>query len=148
MREIRDEIEIDAPPECVWSVLTDLGSYPEWNPFVKQVSGRLEQGAKLDVRIAPPGKKGMEFKPTVIVAEPGRELAWLGRLLVPGLFEGEHHFELEDLGRGRTRFVQREVFKGLLTGILGRMLDNTLAGFREMNQALKRRVESSEPRAT
>jgi hypothetical protein len=108
MREIRDEVEIDAPPERVWSVLTDFDSYPEWNPFVQRLSGRAEQGAKLDVRIAPPGKKGMGFKPTVIAAEADRELAWLGRLLVPGLFDGEHHFELEDLGGAEaTRRVER-----------------------------------------
>ncbi|MGI8606778.1 MAG: SRPBCC family protein [Gaiellaceae bacterium] len=148
MREIRDEIEIDGPPERVWSVLMDFDAYPEWNPFVKRISGRAEKGAKLDVRIVPPGKKGMRFKPTVIAAEPRREFAWLGKVLVPGLFDGEHHFELEDLGGGRTRFVQREVFKGLLTPMLGGMLDNTHEGFRELNQALKRRVESSQTPAT
>ncbi len=142
MREIRDEIEINASPERVWSVLTDFGSYPEWNPFVQRISGRVEKGAELDVRLVPPGKRGMGFKPTVVTAEPRREFAWLGKLLVPGLFDGEHHFELEELDGGRTRFVQREVFKGLLSGMLGGMLGNTLEGFREMNQALKRRVES------
>ena len=141
MREIRDEIEIDAPPDRVWSVITDFDSYPEWNPFVQRISGPVEEGAKLDVRIVPPGKRGMGFKPTVLKVEPRRELAWLGKLLVPGLFDGEHHFELEELDGGRTRFIQREVFKGLLTGILGGMLGNTLDGFRAMNQALKRRVE-------
>lgn len=148
MREIRDEIEINAPPERVWSVLTDFGSNAEWNPFVKRISGRAEKRAKLDVRIVPPGKRGMGFKPTVIAAEPGRELAWLRKVLVPGIFDGERHFELEDPGGGRTRFVQREVFTGLLTRMMGGMLDNTLEGFREMNQALKRRAESSELQAT
>jgi hypothetical protein len=142
MREIRDEIEIDAPPDRVWAVLTDFDSYVEWNPFVKRISGGVETGAKLEVRIAPPGKREMGFKPSVIAAEPRRELAWLGRLLAPGIFDGEHHFELEELGGGRTRFVQREVFRGILTPVLGRTLRNTLEGFRQMNQALKRRVET------
>jgi hypothetical protein len=142
MREIRDEIEIEAPPERVWEVLTDFDSYPQWNPFVTRISGGVETGAKLDVRIVPPGTKGMGFKPSVIAAEPRRELAWLGRLLAPGIFDGEHHFELEELGGGRTRFVQREVFRGVLAPVLGGTLENTLEGFRQMNQALKRRVET------
>jgi hypothetical protein len=141
MREIRDEIEIDAPPERVWAVLTDFESYPEWNPFVKHISGPVERGAKLDVRIVPPGKKGMGFKPSVTAAEPHRELAWLGHVLVPGIFDGEHRFEIEDLGGGRTRFVQREMFKGVLTPIMRGTLVNTLEGFRQMNHALKKRVE-------
>jgi hypothetical protein len=141
MREIRDEIEIDAPPERVWEVLTDFDSYPEWNPFVTRISGRVERGARLDVRIVPPGTKGMGFNPRVIAAEPRRELAWLGRFLAPGIFDGEHHLELEELGGRRTRFVQREMFKGLLTRVMGGTLDNTLEGFRQMNKALKQRVE-------
>jgi hypothetical protein len=142
MREVRDEIEIDAPPDRVWAVLTDFDSYPEWNPFVKRISGRAETGAKLEVRVVPPGKRGMGFKPTVTAAEPRRELAWLGRVLAPGIFDGDHHFELEELSGGRTRFVQREVFKGVLAPVLGGTLKNTLEGFRQMNQALKRRVET------
>jgi hypothetical protein len=143
MREIRDEIEIEAPPDRVWAVLTDFDSFPQWNPFVKHISGRVEKGAKLEVQIAPPGKRALRFKPTVTAAEPHRELAWLGHLFVPGVFDGEHHFELTDLGGLRTRFLQREVFRGVLTPVLGGTLANTLAGFREMNEALKRRVETS-----
>ncbi len=30
------------------------------------------------------------FRPTVLVAEPNRELRWLGRLFMPGPFDGEH----------------------------------------------------------
>jgi hypothetical protein len=142
MREIRDEIDIDAPPERVWAVLTDFASYPEWNPFIRDISGRVETGAELDVRIVPPRGRGMRFRPTVTAAEPGRELAWLGHLLVPRIFDGEHHFEIEDLGGGRTRFVQRELFRGALAGVMGSALDRTLQGFREMNQALKERAET------
>jgi uncharacterized protein YndB with AHSA1/START domain len=29
------EIEIAAPPEVVWDVLTDFRQWPEWNPRVK-----------------------------------------------------------------------------------------------------------------
>jgi uncharacterized membrane protein len=34
MKEIHTEIEINAPAEKVWRVLTDFAAYPEWNPFV------------------------------------------------------------------------------------------------------------------
>ena len=143
MREIRDHIDIDAPPERVWAIITDFDSFPQWNPFVKQISGRPEEGSKLDVRIAPPGKRGMRFKPTVVTADRNRELAWLGHVGIPGVFDGEHHFEIQDLGGGRARFIQREVFKGVLVGLMGGTLDQTLEGFRHMNQALKQRAEST-----
>ena len=57
MRELRSEIEIDAPPERVWAVVTDFAAYPEWNPFIRRISGELREGARLEVRIAPPGAR-------------------------------------------------------------------------------------------
>ena len=34
MRELRREIEIDAPLAAVWAVLTDTRSYSEWNSVI------------------------------------------------------------------------------------------------------------------
>ena len=85
----------------------------------------------------------MSFRPTVLVADPNRELRWLGHLWVPGLFDGEHSFTIEPLGEGRVRFIQQERFSGLLLPLLSKTLDrDTLRGFEEMNRALKLRVES------
>src|SRR5208337_3854746 len=39
MKEIHTEIEINAPAEKVWKVLTDFAAYPEWNPFVRCGAG-------------------------------------------------------------------------------------------------------------
>ena len=40
MKEIHTEIEINAPAEKIWKVLTDFAAYPEWNPFVRRGEGR------------------------------------------------------------------------------------------------------------
>jgi hypothetical protein len=141
MRELDTSIEIDAPPERVWSVLTDFDSFPDWNPFIRSARGEVEPGAKLEIRLEPPGGRAMTFKPTVLVAEPGRELRWLGRLLLPGLFDGEHIFRIEPIEGGRSRFVQAERFRGLLVPLFGRTLEQTRRGFEAMNEALRRRAE-------
>jgi hypothetical protein len=144
VKELRSEIEIGAPPERVWRVLTDFAAYPEWNPFIRRVSGRPEVDERLVVRMRPSGTRGITFRPTVMKVEPSRELRWLGHLLVPGIFDGEHIFEIEELERDRVRFVQREVFKGLLVPLLARSLDrDTQRGFEEMNRALRERIEVS-----
>jgi hypothetical protein len=75
--------------------------------------------------------------------ESARELRWLGRLFVPGLFDGEHRLALEPLDGGRSRFVQSERFDGLLVGLFGKTLAATERGFAGMNEALKRRAEAS-----
>jgi hypothetical protein len=144
MKELRTEIEIQAPAERVWQLLTDFDSFPQWNPFIRSASGKVKTGARLKVRIQPSGARGMTFRPRVLKAEPNRELNWLGRLLIPGLFDGEHSFTIEPLGEDRVRFVQREVFSGLLVPLFARGLDSdTRRGFEEMNAALKARAEQA-----
>ena len=145
MKELRSEIEIEAPAERVWQVLTDFAAYPEWNPFIRRVSGRAELEERLVVRMQPSGTRGMTFRPTVTKVEPNRQLRWLGHLLVPGIFDGEHIFEIEEFEPARVRFVQREVFKGPLVPLLAHSLDkNTQRGFEEMNRALRERIEFSD----
>ena len=142
MKELCTEIEIQATAERVWQLLTDFASFPQWNPFIRRANGDARAGARLNVHIQPSGASGMTFQPTVLKAEPNRELRWLGRLVIPGLFDGEHIFTIEPVGEGRVRFTQREIFTGLLVPLLARGLDtNTRRGFEEMNQALKARAE-------
>jgi hypothetical protein len=143
VRELRREIEIDAPPERVWAVVTDLAAYPEWNPFIRRISGDLQVGAKLEVRIEPPGGRAATFKPTVLAVEANRELRWLGRLLLPRVFDGEHSHRIEQLDGGRSRFIESERFSGLLVGLFGGTLAKTETGFEQMNTALKTRVEQA-----
>ena len=142
MKELRSEIEIQASAERVWQLLTDFPSFPQWNPFIRKASGNIRAGERLEVNIQPSGASGMTFRPTVLKAEPNRELRWLGHLLISGLFDGEHIFTIEPLGESRVRFTQREVFTGLLVPLFARGLDtDTRRGFEEMNQALKARAE-------
>ena len=144
MKELRSEIEIQASAERVWQLLTDFASFPQWNPFVRRASGDIKVGKQLEVNIQPSGARGMTFRPTVLKAEPNQELRWLGHLLMPGLFDGEHIFTIEPLGNNRVRFVQREIFTGLLVPLFTRGLDtDTRRGFEEMNQALKARAEGA-----
>jgi hypothetical protein len=144
MKQLYTEIEIDAPAKRVWGALTDFASYPQWNPFIRHIRGRLAPGERLQARLEPPGGRAMTFKPKVLTAEPNRELRWLGHLLAPGVFDGEHSFTIEPLEENRVRFVQRETFKGLLVPLFARSLEtNTQRGFEEMNHALKGRAEAA-----
>ena len=140
MRSISAVVDISATPERVWAVLADLAAYPQWNPFIRSASGELAEGARLTLRLAPAGGRAMTFRPTVLAARPGKLLRWIGRLIVPGIFDGTHQFTLEDLG-GRTRLTQSETFRGLLVPFTGTTMTRTEAGFHALNQALKERAE-------
>jgi hypothetical protein len=143
MHEILSDIDIAATPERVWSILTDLVAYPDWNPFIRSINGHIETGKKLTVSIQPVGGRAMTFRPTVLRAEPNSELRWLGHFLFPGIFDGEHYFKILASTPGHVRFVQGEKFGGLLVGLAKTSLDSgTQAGFVAMNQALKARAEN------
>jgi len=143
MKELRTQIEIEATPERVWEILTDFDAYPEWNPFIQAIEGEAAPGSRLEVRIEPPGGRAMRFKPTVLEAAPRQELRWLGRVLVPGLFDGEHSLRIEPIDDSRVRFVQAERFTGVLVPLFGKSLEKTERGFTAMNEALKRRAEAT-----
>ena len=115
---IMTEIEIAATPERVWSVLLDFTSYPHWNPFIREISGPSMKGGSLRVTLTLPGRAAMTFSPTVLAAEEGREFRWRGRLVVPGLFDGEHYFRIESLNPERTALIHGEDFSSLLPGTL------------------------------
>jgi hypothetical protein len=141
-KEIKSEIQIHATPERIWKILTTFEKYPTWNPFIKSIQGDVKVGSRIIARLEPPEGKGMTFKPTVLVFEQNKEFKWIGRLLFPGIFDGEHRFELIDNGDGTTTFIQAERFKGILVRMLSKMLDgSTLNGFRAMNQKLKEEAE-------
>lgn len=131
---------IDAPPDRVWQILADLSSYPDWNPFIIEASGELREGEKLVLRMQPPGGKAMNFRPTVLKADRGQELRWLGRLGFRGIFDGEHYFRLTPEGGG-TRLDQGEEFTGLLPRFMGKVLSQTERGFEALNAALRKRAE-------
>ena len=140
MRTVTSSIDLDAPPQRVWDVLMDTPEYASWNPFITRLQGDLEVGSKLGARIAPPGSKPRTFAPTVTEVDSARRLAWLGRFVVPGVFDGAHSFTLEPLPNGRTRLVQSERFTGVLVWFAGKLLRNTAAGFDAMNAALQQRL--------
>ena len=142
MKLIETDIGIAASPERVWSILTDLEKYAEWNPFIKNAKGKVQVGEKLEVLISPPKGKTMVFKPIVKSVIENSEFIWLGRFLFPGIFDGEHIFNIHHDDSG-SLLVQKEKFGGILVPMMWSSLDtNTRAGFELMNQALKERAES------
>lgn len=143
-RIIETSIDISAPVERVWGVLTDFSSYPEWSRFIASIEGKPSPGAKLSVRLDD-GGGAMQFRPEVLICKP-YELRWRGVLGAPFLFSGEHSFRLEALPGGGTRLTHAETFGGLLVPLLWKRLDTrTRHGFQEFNVALRGRSENIAP---
>lgn len=52
--ELHTEIDVDAPSEIVWDILSDLERYTEWNPFIVSAVGEPAVGERLTNRLQPP----------------------------------------------------------------------------------------------
>jgi len=138
LKEIRTEVTIKASTSRIWKILMEFDKYPEWNPFIKSINGQPIKGNKISARLEAPDAFGMTINPKVVSIVNEKEFRWLGHLLIPGLFDGEHIFELLDNKNGTTTFIQREKFRGILIPIFRKMLNNnTRRGFASMNEQLK-----------
>ena len=144
MKEVRSEIIIDSYPESVWRILIDFATYDQWNPFIKKIIGLPTEHSKIEIYIETPSGRNRKYSPRITKIEEGRELRWLGKSSLPGFLNAEHIFTIEELQPKRVRFIQREVFDGLLTSVFGKGLDKDIRqGFEDMNYALKKRAERS-----
>ena len=140
MKEIRTEIEIAAAAERVWDILVDFARYPEWNPLTPEAAGELRPGATLALRVV--AGREMRFTPVVQVVERPHALRWRGVIGHRSVFSGEHWFAIETLGPRRVKFMQGEVYRGLLVPLLARTLErDARPAFMAMNRALARRAE-------
>src|SRR5262245_30576745 len=126
MKPFAASATIHAAPERIWSILTDAARYPEWNPTVDQVDGRIAPGERiaLHVKLSP----GRAFPVTVAAFDPPRRMVWRGGMPL-GLFVGERVFDLVPRAGNLVEFTMREAFTGLLAPLIGRTLPDMQPAF-------------------
>ena len=145
--ELTAFVDIDATPERLWQVLTDLPAYAEWNPFITEAAGAVVVGERLSVHVPPVNAfVAATLRPAVLEVVPCRRLrlrSRLDRFALPGLFNVELTWTISDHDGG-VRLWQQDQFGGLLAPLLFRSLNrHRLAAFNAMNAALKHRVEGT-----
>lgn len=142
MREVRTEIEIAASAPSVWRVLTNFELYPEWNPFIRKVSGQYVDGGELRVVTASLFGILLRFRLKVDNIVENHGMRWIGRTIKPGLLDGHHTFEIHEISPEKVRFIQYEEFSGCMLPLAWPMIAPlSRRGFDSMNKALKARVE-------
>jgi hypothetical protein len=115
----RGEIEVSAPPEIVWSVLTDIATWPRWNPDVKTASmeGSLASGTQFRWK-AGPGT----ITSTLQSVEPHHRIEWTGTTFGINAIH-VHRLERQD---GNTIVSSAESWDGLPVRLLRRSLTKAL----------------------
>jgi uncharacterized protein YndB with AHSA1/START domain len=129
------EIDIAAPPQAVWDVLTRFDNWPNWNSDVKSMAfeGPLAPGSTFRWK-AGPGT----ILSTLDRVEPPRYISWHGKTLT---IDAYHEWWLEPRDGG-THVRTEETFSGLLAKILRGTLQKTLDKSLEVGvERLKRESE-------
>jgi uncharacterized membrane protein len=134
-----DSVEIDAPPQLVWEVFTDVQRWPEWTESVTSLVG--QDGSDLAVgkrfAIKQPGMSKLVWKVTEI--DPGSSWTWVQRS--PGVLVTARHWVTAQPG-GRTLVRQQLEQRGALGAVVGRMMAKKTRRFLELEaQGLKARSE-------
>ena len=131
-------VEIDAPAERVFEVMTDVVRWHEWTPSITSIK-RLDDGPFVV------GSRALIRQPklppavwTVSRIVPGRGFEWVNR--APGLRVTGHHFA-EPLTRG-SRATLALSYEGLFGGLLARMTEGITKRYLNMEaDGLKARAE-------
>lgn len=137
------EIEINAPKQQVWQALFHKNQWKHWNTFLfdcdSTVPFRKGHEVFLSLRRIP-HEEETEFAPLVIQVQPDICLSWVSS--IPGL-RNEYLFELQEIGMGRTKYVHKNYYSGLLTRVFLPFIKNDeQRGNQRMARELKRYVES------
>jgi hypothetical protein len=131
-------IDVEAPPETVWSVLTGIADWPQWNRDVKSMSfdGPLEPGSTFRWKAGP-----ATIVSTLEEVDPPGRVRWRGRTLS---IDALHEYRLEPRDGG-THVETEETYSGLLARLMHGSLQKTLD--RALEQGLQHLKAESERRA-
>lgn len=140
---VSETVEIDAPQDFVWSVLTDYPSYPEWNPYTVKVEATLEIGGRVALQLPDPDNPGQTFENVewMSVIDAPHHLQYNTGTEIPGIHAVRDQW-VEDLGDRRSSYRTTDVFTGdiakLVFDLQGAWVTD---GFNATAHALKARAE-------
>lgn len=138
-RQIKTEIEIDAPPSAVWNCLVDFERYAQWNPMLEIQRIDHRPGGQVHFAVKLGKERKASFQARISSDEAPHRFAWRGGN--PFTVAGEHFFQLVENADGSTRFIHGERFSGLLLPALWQRLSQSKRLYQRMNEALKQRVD-------
>lgn len=139
-----DPVEINAPAQIAWDVLSDLAKYPEWNPFTVKVISTLQIGEPVTIYIARDNGKQMKQQLRLEALEPPHKIVWsLPKLGHRRLFNAWREQHIVPLSDHRCTYSTSDTFNGWIAGIIYRTQQQWVSdNFRKLAAALKARAEA------
>ena len=138
------EIDINAPQSVVWDALIRKDQWRYWNTFLYDCDPGMPIARGNEIYLSMQrleGDEETEFQPLITMLRPPMMMRWIST--IPGL-RSEHIFELRETVPGRTRYLHRESFSGVLSKVfLPFIRQDERQGLRRMAQQLKMHVENN-----
>jgi len=138
---IDKSVEIAAPASVVWEVITDLGAYPQWNPFCVECRSTLKPGEAIDMKVKLFGKPQSQ-REWIKENVAGKRLVYSMKPVPLGALSSRRAHELKSIGNERTRYRSHFQLQGWLMpvvrGLMGARLETGFAG---MTDGIRLRAE-------
>jgi uncharacterized membrane protein len=134
-----DSVEIDAPPQVVWQVFSDVEHWPVWTASVTSLVGLDGAAPAVGRRFAikQPGMQKLVWRVTEI--DPGSSWTWVHRS--PGVVVTARHY-VSALPGDRTLVRQQLEQRGVLGALVGRLMVKKTKRFLDLEgQGLKAQSE-------
>lgn len=130
---------IVAPPERVWSLLTDAPRLAASGLGISRIDGRIAAGERLKLWTEATGSRAFALKVTEF--QPVRRMVWSGGMPL-GLFTGTRQFRLTP-DPGGTRFAMSETFSGPLSFLIEKSIPDLNPSFERFAAGLKKLSEET-----
>ncbi|MEO9460377.1 MAG: SRPBCC domain-containing protein [Lentilitoribacter sp.] len=143
LMEIESEIEISAPVDKVWQVVTEIEKWSDFNSAINASTGIASLGSvhSVAMRGQNPSEVGPTYAPKIISFEERKSYRWRAVMGAGIIFTNDKVFELQATDTG-TLLKHNEVFNGMMLPLMkGFMQEGVPPILDEMNQAFKSEAE-------
>ena len=150
---ISASVVVDAPPDAVWEVVSDVARMPEWSPELRRLFVIGDKRPRVGMNLLGINRRGFAAWPTtskVVRFEPGRAVAWKTR---ESGATWTYELQPEDGGTrltGRRDLADFTLGTKLMAPVIGGAEghDQELAdGIRATLERIKATIESTAPAA-
>ena len=133
-RETSVNVDIQADPKTIWSLLTNAENYPKWNSTVISIAGKIASGEKIQLKSYLDPKR--VFKLSIKEFDVEKRLVW-------GDAMGKRVYSLTPVSNGQTNFSMVEKIGGPLFPFFAKMIPPFDASFEKFANDLKREAEKA-----
>ena len=138
MKTYETQINISAPTDRVWRVLTQEMPKSPIPYGILRLEGKIARGAKIKLWSEVSPKRA--FALIVDTFDAPTKMAWRGGMPF-GLFKGVRTFTLTSHADG-CRFQMQEVFSGYMSGMITKSMPDLTPSFTKFAQTLKSMAET------